>query len=270
MSAELERRVLIAGVLAGGAALTASSSSAQQRPQGSATMARELYELRTYRLVRGPMMARLDAYLKDAFIPAARRAGCGPIGVFTLSVGVGSPSLFVLVPHPSLHSFFALPGALAADPAYVRAAEPFLSATPQDPPYAALEVRLMHAFPHFPRVEPPAATPGRVFELRTYRSHGERAGARKIEMFDTGGEIPIFRRTGLDPVFFAQDLTGDHLPSLTYMLTFPDMATREKNWQAFRTDPQWRVLAAMPGLTDPEITTAIEDQLLAPTPYSQI
>lgn len=270
MTTKLARRALIAGVLAGGAGLAASTSDAQTGPQGGAAVARELYELRTYRLVRGPMAGRLDAYLKDAFIPAARRAGCGPIGAFTQTFGAGSPSLCLLIPHAAQHSVFALSAALDADPDYRRTAEPWLAATPLAPPYASLDIKLMHAFPHFPRIAPPAPTPGRIFELRTYRSHSDRAGARKIEMFDTGGEIPIFRRVGLNPVFFAQDLTGAGLPSLTYMLTFPDMAAREKAWQAFRTDPEWRALAATPGLTDPEITTSIDDLILAPTAYSQI
>jgi hypothetical protein len=130
----------------------------------------------------------------------------------------------------------------------------------------------MRAFPHFPRIEPPPGSPtaARILELRTYHSHAERAGAKKIEMFDVGGEIAIFRRTGLTPVLFAQNLTGASLPSLTYMLTFPDLASRERNWNTFRTDPQWRSLSTTPGLTDPEITTSIDNQILSPTAYSQI
>jgi hypothetical protein len=103
-----------------------------------------------------------------------------------------------------------------------------------------------------------------------YRSPSKSAGQKKIEMFDTGGEIAIFRRLGLTPVFFAQTLTGSHLPSLTYMLTFPDLATREKNWNAFRSDPEWKKLSTTPGYTDAEIVVDIENQILAPTAYSQI
>jgi len=110
----------------------------------------------------------------------------------------------------------------------------------------------------------------RIFELRTYLSHSEAAGMTKIGMFDTGGEIEIFRRTGLTPVFFAQDLTGARLPSLTYLLTFPDLATRERNWRAFGSDPAWRRLISTPGLTDREITTGIDNQILSPASYSQI
>ena len=270
MAYQIDRRSLLAGATLGSVALATTDAQAQLR---AAAASPEVYELRTYRLLHGPMKERLDAYLKDAFIPAARRAGCGPVGVFTVAIGSGSPSVHVLVSYASIADFVALPGRLTADPSYAAAAELFAKATPEGPPYASLEVKLMRAFPHFPRIEVPDASSGNkasIFELRTYFSHRDKAGATKIGMFDTGGEIEIFRRTGLKPVFFAQDLTGSRLPSLTYLLTFPDLATRERNWRIFGADPAWRQLIATPGLTDPEITTGIENQILNPTPYSQI
>lgn len=270
MAYPIDRRALLAGATLGGMTLAAGDALAQPRASAPAP---ELYELRTYHLVNGPMRARLDGYLRDAFIPAARRAGCGPIGVFTVSIGPASPSVLVLIPHPTIADFTALPTRLAADTGHAQAGAAFLDTTPAEPPYASLDVKLMRAFPHFPKVELPAATAGnkaRIFELRTYFSHAAKAGATKVAMFDTGGEIDIFRRTGLTPVFFAQDLTGARLPSLTYLLTFPDLATRERNWRMFGADPAWKRLIVTPGLTDPEITTGIDNQILSPTAYSQI
>lgn len=266
MAYPIDRRALLAGATWGGLTFAAAGAAAQSR---AATTAPEIYELRTYHLVNGPMRARLDAYLRDAFIPAAQRAGCGPIGVFTVSIGPASPSVLVLIPHPTMADFAALPGRLSADPRHAQAGAAFLDATPTAPGFASLDVKLMRAFPHMPRLEKPASG-ARIFELRTYFSPSDKAGATKIDMFDTGGEIEIFRRTGLTPVFFAQDLTGERLPSLTYMLTFPDQATRERNWGRFGADPAWKKLISTPGLTDPEITTGIDNRVLSPTPYSQI
>ncbi|MGK6322558.1 NIPSNAP family protein [Sphingomonas sp. DT-51] len=270
MTLPIDRRALLAGATLGGMTLAGAGAAAQQRVT---TATPEIYELRTYHLARGAMRDRLDAYLTNAFIPAARRAGCGPVGVFTVAIGPGSPVVYVLVPYPSIADAIALPDRLAADAGYTAAAAAFTNATPADPPFASLDVKLMRGFPHFAHVELPAATAGnkpRIFELRTYYSHSAKAGATKIGMFDTGGEIEIFRRTGLTPVFFAQDLTGIRLPSLTYMLTFPDLATRERNWGVFGADPAWRRLIATPGLTDPEITSGADNLILAPTSYSQI
>ena len=89
-------------------------------------------------------------------------------------------------------------------------------------------------------------------------------------MFEAGGEIAIFRRVGLNPVFFARDVVGGNLPSLTYMLVFEDLAAREKAWGAFGGDPEWKKISTTPGFTNGEIVSNIHNVLLRPTDYSQI
>lgn len=267
------RRDVLAGAAAGLAATAAagvpSLAAAPSAPAAAASPAPEFYELRALRLRRGPQPKRLDDYLRDAFIPAARRAGCGPVGAFNVVIGHGNPSVYVLIPHPTVESFVTLADRLADDAEYHKAGEPFLSLPPTDPPYLDQEIQLLKAFPHFAKLEVPEAKP-RIFELRTYRSHSRAAARKKVEMFDTAGEVAIFRRVGLAPVFFASTLTGTGLPSLTYLLTFPDLATREKNWTAFRGDAEWKKLSGTPGYTDAEIVTDINNQILAPTAYSQV
>ena len=274
MDTPLTRRHVLAAMsaTAGAAVLGTAGDSASAAAEPAATQpatAPEFYELRAMRLHRGPMTARVDHYLKEAFIPAARRAGCGPIGAFNVAIGQANPTAYILIPHPTLESFVSLPEKLAEDADYKTAAAEFRALPATDPPYANLEIQLLKAFPHFPRLEAPEAGK-RIFELRTYRSHSRTAALKKIEMFDTAGEIVIFRRLGLTPVFYAQALTGSHLPCLTYMLTFPDLATREKNFAAFGADPEWKKLRTTPGFTDAEIVADIDNQILSPTAYSQI
>ena len=50
-------------------------------------------------------------------------------------------------------------------------------------------------------------------------------------MFDEG-EIAIFRKVGMIPVFFGEALAGGNLPQLTYLLAYDDMAARDKSWAA--------------------------------------
>lgn len=265
MKYRTDRRSILAGAATAGVALASGNAGAQAR---TATTTPEFYELRTYHLLDGAMKQRFDAYMEQGFIPAARRAGAGPVGVFGVAIGPGSPGVHVLIAHRSVADMVALPDKLAADAVYRQAAAAFVAATPADPPYVALDVKLMRAFGQFPRVEVPTTKGSRIFELRTYHSHSEQAGATKIGMFEGGGEIEIFRRTGLTPVFFAQDLTGQRLPSLTYMLTFPDLATRDRSWKAFGADPAWQRLIAIPGLA--ETVIGIDNMILSPTRYSQI
>ncbi|HID23803.1 MAG TPA: NIPSNAP family protein, partial [Planctomycetaceae bacterium] len=108
----------------------------------------------------------------------------------------------------------------------------------------------------------------RIFELRTYESHSVKAGKKKVEMFNQGGEIAIFQKTGLQPVFFAETIIGPQMPNLTYMLAFDDMAARDAAWNRFIRDPDWEKLKADPQYKD--TVSNITDVILRPAPYSQV
>ena len=105
--------------------------------------------------------------------------------------------------------------------------------------------------------------------LRIYESHNERAAAKKVDMFNVG-ELAIFRRVGLTPVFFAQTVVGAAMPNLTYMLVFPDDAGRTAAWKRFGADAEWRKLRATPGYADKEIVSRITNKVLTPAAYSEL
>jgi hypothetical protein len=236
-------------------------------------IAAQVLELRRYRLRIGPMEARFLEYQKNVLVAALNRAGIKPVGAFSVAVGPDEPSVYLLLPHPNAESVVTLATRLAADPEYRAGAAAFRSLPASDPPYIRRESSLMVAFDTVPTVEVPTgpvAAASRVFELRTYESHNEAAGVKKVEMFEKGGEIAIFRRVGLSPVFFGRNVIGSTLPSLTYMLVFADSAARERNWGAFGHDPDWLKLRATPGYTDSEVLSNITNALLRPTDYSQI
>jgi hypothetical protein len=253
--------------------VTASLGASLLPKVAEGATAPQLLELRHVQFRFGAMEARYAEYAKGALIPALNRMGIKPVGAFSVAVGPGAPSVYLLLPHPNAESVLTAARRLTADPEYQRAATSFRSLPATDPPYVRRESSLMIAFDAFPAVEAPTgpvAVPSRVFELRTYESHNETANLKKIEMFEKAGEIPIFRRVGLTPVFFGRQVIGSSLPSLTYMLVFADMAAREKNWAAFREDPEWVKLRSTPGYANTEILTNINNLLLRPTDYSQI
>ena len=106
---------------------------------------------------------------------------------------------------------------LAADAEYQKAAASYLATPATDAVYVRKESALLHAFAGMPKIAaPPAAAEKkpRIFEFRIYESHNERTGDKKIQMFDQG-EIDIFRKTGLTPVFFGQAVAGSPMPSLS-------------------------------------------------------
>jgi hypothetical protein len=268
----MKRREFLKSSVATAGIITAGPLAFAQGTETSKAAPREFYELRLYHLRRGPMTRRFDDYCREAAIPAMSRAGVGPIGVFNVMIGPDSPTMYVLIPHKSMESFALMSQRLRADAEYQKAGAEFINASPVEPPYIRVESSLMVAFETMPRLELPAGTPEkkpRVFELRIYESHSKRANKKKIEMFDQG-EISIFRRTGLKPVFFGETLIGTKLPNLTYMLVFENMAERDRNWGTFAADPEWKKLSTTPGYTDAEIVTNISSVFLRPMPYSQI
>jgi len=136
-----------------------------------------------------------------------------------------------------------------------------------EPAYVRMESSLMVAFKNMPKLEVPEKK-GRIFELRTYESHSIKAAKKKIEMFNEGGEIAIFKKTGLRPVFFGETLIGPQMPNLTYMLAFQNMADRDEKWKVFSGDPDWKKLRSNTAYKD--TVSNITDIILRPTGYSQI
>ena len=84
------------------------------------------------------------------------------------------------------------------------------------------------------------------------------------------GEIAVFRKVGMIPVFFAQGIVGTNLPKITYMLSYDDLEARDRVWKAFGSDPDWQKLRSQPGLSDAEIVSNISNAILRPAPFSQI
>lgn len=253
------RDFLAASLLAGSAPLTAFAHQPAEA---------EYYELRHYHMLYGAKQRALHDFLQEVALPAMNRLGIGPVGVFTVTYGPSSPSLYVLLPHRDLASVAAARRSLAADQEYQKAGADFLNISMSDPAYVRMESSLLRAFDEMPKLEVPLTDSGRIFELRIYESHSDAAALRKIEMFNRGGEIPIFRRTGLNPVFFAETLVGRNLPNLTYMLGFKDLQARDEAWRQFFQDPDWETLRADPYYAD--TVSSISDLILRPTAYSQI
>jgi hypothetical protein len=252
-----------------GTILAGANAGAQE---ASSPVAREFYELRLYHLRRGPQTELFDRFFSEAKIPALNRAGVERVGVFNLTVGPDKPTIYVLLTHKLLESVAVTANRLAADEAYLKAGAEFLNAPPANPAYLRMESSLMAAFAGMPKLEVPALGAGnksRIFELRTYESHSKKANKKKIEMFERS-EIAIFRRNGLQPVFFGETLIGSRLPNLTYMLVFENQEAHDKNWAAFGSDPDWKKLSTTPGYTDPEIICNTNNVFLHPAPYSQI
>ncbi len=257
------------------AALPALTSAAQDKPQP----ARQLFELRTY-LLRADKQPLLDAYFSKALIPALNRLGVKSVGAFSeipvpptgtpqpTTPPLFTPAAYLLIPYHSAEQMTAVTAGLWSDATYQQAAAEYLSVPATDAIYDRVESSLYSAIEGLPQLATPTGKPT-LFNLRIYESHNEAAAKKKIEMFNQG-ELSIFRRVGLTPVFFGEALIGARLPNLTYLLAFQDEAARMTAWNTFRSDPEWKALRAIPEYEDKKIVSKITNKLLTPAEYSQI
>ncbi len=272
------RRDFLKASLAASAAATFATRSGAA--SASASAARESYELRAYRLKPGASAASLDAYLAKAFIPALNQRGVKNVGVFTelevdkkavTSKPKADTPLWVLVPHASLASFVTVSADLNADAAVQQAGAEYLNVPKATPAFERVDTWLYRAFAGMTQMELPAFSKAkvatRVFEMRDYESHSERAALSKMAMFNNG-EIALMKDLGMSPVFFGQGIAGPNLPHLRYFTCGVDLAAHLAPWGKFGPDPRWKALSGDPQYKDN--TSKNTARFLAPTGYSQI
>ena len=235
----MNRRNFLSGsVTASALSLAGSANAAPQSPKGAA----EYYDLRRYQLASGPGTGLTGRYFTGALIPALNRLGIGPVGAFSLYFGPDTPAYYLLLPSAKLETLVTAELELATDAGFMKAAAPFWDAPGGAPPYLRIESTLLRAFEGYPKLTvPPAAAKKekRIYQLRTYVSPTNMDHVRKVEMFHHG-EFDIFAKAGAAGVFYADALIGPRLPSLTYMLSFPNVEALEAVWDKFGADPVWK------------------------------
>jgi hypothetical protein len=106
----------------------------------------------------------------------------------------------------------------------------------------------------------------RIYELRSYESPTEKIYKNKVQMFNEGDEVGLFRRLGFNAVFYAEVISGRRMPNLMYMTTFADQASHDAHWKSFGEDPYWKKLSAMPEYQ--HNVSKINIYLYRPTDYS--
>lgn len=232
---------------------------------------RHIIELRTLRLrnTTDAMAQRTNEFLSKVYVPALGRAGMSPVGLFGNLIGHGSPYTLIVTQHPDIAAWEAMETKLGSDEEFVKGAQAYQSGALQ---FVRMETTLLRGFSSMPAIEVPAARPEgktRIYEIRTYESNNPKTLARKIRMFDEG-EIDLFRKVGMVPVFFGETIAGGNMPNLTYMVGYDDLAARDKTWSTFVSHPEWKKMSSQPGVSDAEIVSNISNWIVRPMPASAI
>jgi hypothetical protein len=259
----MKRREFLAASCLSAAAGLSQMVTAADKPAGS----KQYLELRRYELASAEKQRVFDGFLAKAAIPALNRFGINPLGVFKMAENENY-DLWVLLPHNSLESVVETNTKMLADPQYQQDGGAALNCPIDNPVYKRFESSLLLAFDKCPKVEVPAKKNTRVFQLRIYESHNTIMAKRKIEMFNEGGEIALFRNSGMNPVFFGESIIGSRMPNLTYMLVFDNNEAQESAWDKFLNNPEWEKLSSSSYYED--TVSNITNIVLRPVSSSQI
>ena len=260
----MERRDFVTSAIAmAGAALSGGEGRALAQPP------REFYQLRKYALRTGTQLALVQNYFEHALIPALNRMAVLPVGAFKLDVGPETPNILFVHSgnvrgsagyvghaagrgygvHQGVYGVLGSAGVGASLCAGGKFADVGVCGLAKD---RCAEGRKKGFF----SCEPMRA--------QAMGHMSRRSGC------STKRKIGIFTRTGLTPVFFGDTLIGPRMPSLTYMLTFADVADLNEKWAVFGSDPAWKELSHRPHYTDAEIVSNISNLYLSPLACSQI
>ncbi|MEL6108539.1 MAG: NIPSNAP family protein [Planctomycetota bacterium] len=253
------------------ALLVASASTLHAAPADESTQ-KQYYEVRTYVLSESGDQAMLDRYLRDAWLPAVKRLGIGPVGVFSPAASDTNnrPMVVVVIPASDSESLVSLRMKLRGDAKYQSAAKAYWDRAGDSPVFERVSSELLVAMDCMPEARRPDGTlsnADRVFELRLYESATEKLGELKVDMFNNG-EVPIFLDCGIQPIFLGQCVLGPQSPSLTYLTVYPSEETRLAAWKKFRAHPDWQVLKKVPKYLG--TVSKIDKYVLRPKPYSQM
>ncbi|MEQ1587700.1 MAG: NIPSNAP family protein [Cyclobacteriaceae bacterium] len=234
---------------------------------------REFFELRIYYFTTIDQQTRTENYLEKALLPALHRIGIKSVGVFKpveTDTTYGT-RLYVLIPYRSLDQFANLTGTLTKDKLYATDGKDYIDATYDNPPYNRIQTIVLRSFSGMQQVAVPDlknAVNERVYELRSYEGHTEKIYRNKVDMFNTGDEIGLFKRLGFNAVFYGEVLSGPRMPNLMYMTTFENQASRDAHWKAFGEDAQWKKLSTMPEYQK-NVSKNVQT-FLRPTAYSDL
>ena len=209
----------------------------------------EYYLLKTYHLSSNEQVSRVSEYLEQAYLPAMHSLGFSNVGVFWPidNDTATMKKIIVFVPSTEIQSLLTIEEHLASHDMHLKSGADYWDSSHDMPAYERVESSIQRAFHLHPVMKKPQLTSAmkdRVYELRSYEGASEKRYRKKVEMFNEGGEIELFKNLNFNAVFYSETLVGAHTPNLVYMTTFENMEDRNTHWDAFRNSPVWKELSA--------------------------
>jgi len=231
---------------------------------------RDFYQVTVYHYTNSSQEKVLDNYFQTALLPALHRSGVKNVGFFKNHANdtIADKTFYVLAPIEWM-DILKIPGKLNNDKEYQSAGTEYLNAVYTSPPYSRIETIILQAFSgalqlQLPKLSGPRKD--RIYELRSYESASEKIFKNKVQMFNDGDEIGLFKRLNFNAAFYGEVIAGSKMPNLMYMTCHENKVTRDANWKSFVDDPYWKKLSAMPEYQ--HNVSHIDISFLYPTEYS--
>lgn len=235
---------------------------------------REYFEIRTFWAEEEDIKARLIARIDDVLLPHMKSLGFRKVGVFSINEALHdadpkydlmyNKAVFVITAAPSFANFEnlheKLSGPLPDEKRFQRFKDDAL--------YIGQENALLRAFPNCPSLAVPTLDPDRVLQYRCYFSPSLERNRAKRKMFDIRGELALFRKCGMNPVFFGETLYGTMMPNVSYMLSFKNNEACKAGWDKFRKSEEWSKMKSESEFKD--TATQVRNLFLKPSPKSEI
>ena len=108
----------------------------------------------------------------------------------------------------------------------------------------------------------------RVFELRTYTCNEGKLEALKARFRDH--TIEIFKRHGMESIgYWVPQDPARSANTLIYIIAHASREQADKNWAAFRADPEWQKVSK-DSEANGKIVIKVESVYLTPTDFSML
>jgi hypothetical protein len=204
------------------------------------------YQIKIYHFKTQAQENTLDNYLKNAYLPLLHKKGINNVGVFKpVETDTADRRIYVFIPFKTWKSIETFNASAEEPNSFVVNDQDYTNAAYNKAPYSRIETIILTAFVTRPQplaIKLTGERAKRVYELRSYESPTEALNYNKVRMFNSG-ETDLFDRLGFNPVFYGNVIAGSHMPNLMYLTTFNDKADRDKHWDAFGKDAQWKDLS---------------------------
>jgi NIPSNAP protein len=112
------------------------------------------------------------------------------------------------------------------------------------------------------------ASTQRVFELRTYTCYEGKLQALEANFRDH--TVRILRRHGIESVgYWVPQDPERSKDTLIFILAHPSTDAAKRNWESFRSDPEFKKMAAE-SQKDGDIVKRVESLFMSPTDFSAL